>query len=104
MDNWQYKAYKTDISGNRIEEIVEGEMSAISFPHLALLLRQRGFQVLHATRLNPDQSIASKRLAKMKARITPPNPEPEIESEKHITTSTAIHSKFSWLIPSFLKR
>ena len=100
MNNWQYQAYRADASGDRIVEVVEGEMSAVSFAHLALLLRQRGLQILKATKLNPDQSVASRRLAKMKARVMPP--EPELESEK--CTVTAIHSKFSWLIPSFFKR
>lgn len=104
MDNWQYKAYKTDANGDRIEEIVKGEMSAISFPHLALLLRQRNLQVFDATKLNPDQSMVSRRLAKMKLRVMPPNPEPELKLEKRTTTITAIRRKFSWLIPPFLRR
>lgn len=101
MDNWQYKAYRTDVSGERIEEVVEGEMHAASFPHLALLLRQRNLQVMKAVRLNPNQSLASRRLAKMKARVSP---EPELELESEKCMEPAIHSRFSWLIPSFLKR
>ena len=97
-NNWQYRAYKADKNGKSISEIVEGEMCANSFTHLAVLLRQSGLQVLDAVKLDPNHSVATRRLAKMKARIAPP------EIEPHPITKPAIHRWFSWLIPPFLKR
>lgn len=102
MDKWQYRAYKAEPGGKRISEIVEGEMAASSFTHLALLLRQRGLQVIEAVRPDPNKTLAAKRLAKMKARVS--LPEEPVPEELHVPATSAIRRWFSWLISPFVKR
>lgn len=102
MDNWQYRAYKADSTGNCINDIVEGEITASSFTHLAVLLRQRGLQVLEATRLDQNKSMATQRLSKMKTRVLPP-PESVSTEDTKTTLAVTIRHWFSRLIPPFLK-
>jgi type II secretory pathway component PulF len=69
--NWNYKAYDIDLC------VVEGQTKAVDFQNLALTLRQQGLQVIEATALDPNNSLAGDRLNKMKRRIEPPDLEPE---------------------------
>lgn len=93
---WEYRAY--DAKRN----ICEGKEKANSFSELALMLRQRGLQVLEATKLNEESTLAAIRLAKMRARISPPDEEILEKMEK--PAESAIRRFFSQIIPPFLNR
>ena len=97
MADWEYRAYDANLN------LCEGEEKANSFTELALKLRQRGLQVLEAVKLNKDGTLAAKRLAKMRERITVPEDEIPVPHAE-IPVRSAIHKLFSWLIPPFLKR
>lgn len=73
-------------------------MRAESFAELAIALRQQQMQVIEAIRLNQTGSLAATRLAKMKARVTPSEPETE-----HVTASK-IRQYLAKLIPPFFRR
>jgi hypothetical protein len=95
MADWDYRAYDANLT------VLEGRETARNFPELALKLRQRGLQVLEATKLNKDGSLAAQRLAKMQARVESEYGSPE---QRETPATSAIHKLLSWLIPPFLKR
>lgn len=94
MADWDYRAYDSNLS------VHEGKETARSFPELAVKLRQRGLQILEATKLNKDGSLAAQRLAKMQARVESEQ-EPLIQQD---APASAIRKLLSLLIPPFLKR
>lgn len=95
MADWDFRAYDSNFA------VHEGQETAGSFPELALKLRQRGLQVLEATKLNKDGSLAAKRLAKMQTRVESECGPPE---QQEAPATFAIRKLFSWLIPPFLRR
>lgn len=95
MADWDYRAYDANYA------VHEGRETAKSFSELALKLRQRGLQILDAIKLDKDSTLAAQRLAKMRARVEPPEETPE---NTDISVSSAIRKLFGWLIPPFLKR
>lgn len=95
MADWEYRAYDAKLV------VHEGKETAKSFPELAVRLRQQGLQILEATKLNKDGTLAAKRLAKMQARI---DTEYECEEPEQQAPTPTIRKPFSWLIPPFLRR
>ena len=64
MADWEFKAYDAE------ENVHYGQETASSFPELALKIRQqRSLQIIEATKLNKDGTLAAQRLAKMRARV-----------------------------------
>jgi hypothetical protein len=60
---WQYKAYDENL------KIKDGYAEAKDFKELALLLRQSGWQVLEASKMNAEQVAAHNHLQIMKKRL-----------------------------------
>lgn len=68
MNSWKYRAY------DATNAVHEGLEQANDFPSLALKLRQKGLQILEATKLTPDNALGLSRLEQLKARVNPPPP------------------------------
>jgi hypothetical protein len=94
MANWNYKAYDANFV------IHEGYEVAKDFPQLSIILRQRGLQILEATRLTKDGVLAAERYAKMRAKVEPECGDPQ----QGTPARYAIHKLFLWMISAFLKR
>lgn len=92
MHSWKYRAY--DVDG----AIHEGTDKASDFQSLALQLRQKGLQILEATKLNPNDALALSRLDKMKNRINPEQPQ---EANIANANDGRIHRLLKWLIRLF---
>jgi len=96
MTDWEFRAYDAE------KAIHSGRETANSFPELALKIRQqRGLQIIGATKLNKNGTLAAQRLAKMQARVDPPEQEVPIQEPPK---NSAIRRLFSWLITLLFKR
>mgnify|MGYP005658415959 CR=1 FL=1 len=97
MADWEFKAYDAE------ENVHYGQETASSFPELALKIRQqRSLQIIEATKLNKDGTLAAQRLAKMRARVDPP--EPEVSEQQETPKNSAIRRLLSWVITLLYKR
>lgn len=63
MESWEYRAYDKNFKTK------SGIAKANNFPELAVNLRQSGLQIIHATKIHPNEVLARNRLDRMKSRL-----------------------------------
>lgn len=70
MSFWRFRAY----DGQMV--MIDGVIASPSFNHLALILRQKGLQVVSAVSIPQSEYQAELRLQKMKLKLHPPEAKP----------------------------